>query len=399
MNRTEMHKFRLVSICIWMVVATAGHAQDTTAPSPAPAIPEGKQLQVRMQETVRAPALYQLASSARQKAVFVASAGDMRNPPAHPSFIFRVDPGTLAVQARIPMDLKAYGLKLDDAADRLYVGHASEAAVTVLDTRSNQVVGRVELVDRTTMAEAPRQPGGGYSIRYITLDARHHRIYVMGQSWKLENTLHVVDTNTLKVTHRLEGFGTIKVMGTAVDSQRQRLFASSLTPEFFIVDTEKMAIVSRTGLRSEQALSLLYQPTGNRVLAVDHGGGIRYWQEKTVPGFRSTNPGNEIVALDARTGEEIRHVPAAEGPLEMLLDEKRKRLFVTHHEAGKISIYQSDTLELQHVIDVPPKPNSLAFDETGNVLFVTVKRDPGKGVNPRTLPAVPERLVRIELPH
>ena len=356
MNRTEMHKFRLVSICIWMVVATAGHAQDTTAPSPAPAIPEGKQLQVRMQETVLAPALYQLAYSARQKAVFVASAGDMRNPPAHPSFIFRVDPGTLAVQARIPMDLKAYGLKLDDAADRLYVGHASEAAVTVLDTRSNQVVGRVELVDRTTMAEAPRQPGGGYSIRYITLDARHHRIYVMGQSWKLENTLHVVDT-------------------------------------------EKMAIVSRTGLRSEQALSLLYQPTGNRVLAVDHGGGIRYWQEKTVPGFRSTNPGNEIVALDARTGEEIRHVPAAEGPLEMLLDEKRKRLFVTHHEAGKISIYQSDTLELQHVIDVPPKPNSLAFDETGNVLFVTVKRDPGKGVNPRTLPAVPERLVRIELPH
>ena len=299
MNRTEMHKFRLVSICIWMVVATAGHAQDTTAPSPAPAIPEGKQLQVRMQETVLAPALYQLAYSARQKAVFVASAGDMRNPPAHPSFIFRVDPGTLAVQARIPMDLKAYGL---------------------------------------------------------TLDARHHRIYVMGQSWKLENTLHVVDT-------------------------------------------EKMAIVSRTGLRSEQALSLLYQPTGNRVLAVDHGGGIRYWQEKTVPGFRSTNPGNEIVALDARTGEEIRHVPAAEGPLEMLLDEKRKRLFVTHHEAGKISIYQSDTLELQHVIDVPPKPNSLAFDETGNVLFVTVKRDPGKGVNPRTLPAVPERLVRIELPH
>ena len=404
-----MKKHRVTWFCILAFSVAASHAQqpaaDPAATSRVVATAEAGQA-VRMQEVVLAPSLYQLAYSPRQGAVFVASAGDRDKPDEHPSRVFRVDPRTLAVQATIPMDLRSFGIALDDAADRLYVGHTGDAAVTAIDTRTNKVVGRVEIGEKAPNKEGKMRPTLG--VRYITLDPGRHRIYLMGQGWGKENTLFVIDTRTMKVTHELEGFGTVKVPGMAIDVAGQRLFASSLGAELFIVDTEKMALTSRTRLRSEQAITMVYEPAGKRLLAVDQGAPrMRYFQEKLGNDFKSANPGNEIVALDSHTGKEIRHVPAAAGPLDLVLDEKGRRLFVTHRDAGKVSIYDSDTLDLLHVLDVPPMPNSLAFDAANKVLFVTVKNDPGDSVlpngerskqHPGAVPALPEKLVRIELP-
>ena len=404
-----MKKHRFICSCILALSAVAGCAQQPTA-GPADAAQAGPAAgasqAVRMQEAVLVPALYQVAYSPRQKAVFVASAGAHDKPDEHPPRVLRVDPQTLAVQASIPMDMRSFGIALDDAADRLYVGHTGDGAVTAIDTRTNEVVGRVQIGDK-----APGKDGkmrATLEVRYITLDPARQLMYLMGQGWNKENTLYVIDTRTMTITRTLDGFGMAKVPGMAIDTAGQRLFASSLGAELFVIDTEKMAITSRTRLRSEQAITMVYEPAGKRLLAVDQGAArMRYFQEQLGQDFKSTNPGGEIVALDSRTGQEIRHVPAAAGPLDLVLDEKGRRLFVTHRDAGKVSIYNSDTLDLLHVLDVPPMPNSLAFDAANDALYVTVKNDPGTTkmpngevakVHPASVPALPEKLVRIALP-
>ena len=402
-----MKTSRIAWLGMLLLASAASQAQpaaDTGTPRAQPAIATGQA--VKMREVELGPSLYQLAYSPRQKAIFVASAGDRLRPDESPGKIYRVDPQTLAVQAVIPMDLRSYGMALDDAADRLYVGHHSDAAVSAIDTRTNKVVGRVEVSEKAPNKQGEMRPTLG--VRYITLDPGRHRMYLNGQGWYKENTLYVIDTRTMKITHTLPGFGTVKAPGIAIDPEGQRLFMSSFTPELFTVDTEKMAIVSRVRLQAEQAITMVYEPSSKRILAVDQGAArMRYFQEKDIVNFKSVNPGNQIIAIDSTTGKEIRQVPAADGPLDLLLDSKTKRLFVTHREGGKVSIYESDDLALLQTIDVPPMPNSLAYDEADNALFVTVKNDPGMGTmpdgraarkHPAGQPALPEKLVRIDLP-
>ena len=404
-----MKKYRLARLCILVLSAAAGCAsQPAPDPANAPqARPAAEPSQVfRMQEAVLAPALFQVAYSPRQKAVFIASAGAHDKPDEQPPRVLRVDPQTLGVQASIPMEMRSFGIALDDAADRLYVGHTHDGAVTAIDTRTNEVVGRVEIGDKVPGKDGKMR--ATLEVRYITLDPARQLMYLMGQGWKKDNTLYVIDTRTMTIARTLEGFGMAKVPGMAIDAAGQRLFASSLGAELFIIDTKAMVLTSRSRLRSEQPITMVYEPAGKRLLAVDQGAArMRYYQQELGQDFKSVNPGGEIVALDSLTGREIRHVPAAAGPLDLLLDDKGRRLFITHRDAGKVSIYNSDTLDLLHVLDVPPMPNSLAFDAANDVLYVTVKNDPGNTtmpngevakVHPASVPALPEKLVRIALP-
>lgn len=55
----------------------------------------------------------------------MASAGG-RGEGAAPSKILRLHPETLAVQAEIPLERKGFGIALDDAGNRLYVGNTND---------------------------------------------------------------------------------------------------------------------------------------------------------------------------------------------------------------------------------------------------------------------------------
>lgn len=331
--------------------------------------------------------VYELAWSERQNAVFVASAGDRRDK-SSPASVLRLDAQTLDVQAVIPMQRKAFGMALDDASNRLYVGNTYDASVTVVDTLTNTIVGLVELMDKVPNDKGELRTT--HVIREITLEPQTHRMYLMAQSWSLDNVLYVVDTRSLKITHKLGGFGTAKVPGVALDSARKRLFVTSMAGELITVDTQKMAITGRVKTRGEQLLGLRYNPASNQLIATDHGyATLRDWQEQHIAGFKSSNPGNELVVFDADTGRELQSVAAPAGPLAILLDEQGKRLFVTNRAAGQLTVYHSDSYALLQTIELPPMPNSLAFDRARNVLYVSIKNRPDAAKD------APEKLVRI----
>ena len=140
-------------LALALAAALAGCAQQASAPAAtgaaAAAQPATKQAgEIRRQAL--AQGLYEIAYSARQDAVFVASAGG-RGEGAAPSKILRLHPETLAVQAEIPLERKGFGIALDDAGNRLFPGgrYSLYAGTSQPDARSRALTGvspvRVEL--------------------------------------------------------------------------------------------------------------------------------------------------------------------------------------------------------------------------------------------------------------
>jgi len=64
--------------------------------------------------------------------------------------------------------------------------------------------------------------------------------------------------------------------------------------------------------------------------------------------------------------------------LAVLFNPVRNEIYVTHREAGKVSVIDAKTDKVLHTIDTPVHPNSLALSEDGQTLFVSIKQASSK---------------------
>lgn len=106
--------------------------------------------------------------------------------------------------------------------------------------------------------------------------------------------------------------------------------------------------------------------------------------------YRRRGDGNRVVELDRTTGALRTSLPT--GPVALLLDSGRQRLYVTSREAGTLSVFDAHRRSLLQIIALPPHPNSSACDAKRNVLYVTVKNPAGSDS------AAAESVVRVPLP-
>ena len=100
---------------------------------------------------------------------------------------------------------------------------------------------------------------------------------------------------------------------------------------------------------------------------------IRSYMTKSSAGFTSKHPGQRVLVLDRTTGKELASIPTDAGPLGILLDAPRKRLYVTNRDGGTVTAYDSDSYQKVATYPVPTHPNSLALDAKNNVLYVSIK--------------------------
>jgi len=344
----------------------AGCAQQ--GPAASSAAPGAAAASAQVQRQALAKGLYELAYSARQNALFVASAGGFGEG-ADPSKVLRLDPATLAVQAEIALPSRGFGVVLDDAAGRLYVGSTTDAAIAVIDTASNKVVGTVQLAQKARDKEGRERYPHGF--REMALDGANHRLYLPGLSPE-GSALYVVDTRALAVEKVLPGFGTMAT-GVALDAARGRLFVSNLGGEVYTVDTRSLQTVKRYDGGGDQLLNLAYDAATNRLFATDQGHPIiAERRSKAQPSYQP-RPGNRVLVLDADNGALIRAIPTDEGPIALKLDAPRKRLYVTNRGGGSVTVFDSESYQQLRSVALPSHPNSLAQDERRNVLYVSVK--------------------------
>jgi len=346
--------------------------------------------QLRIQRQVLAPALYELALSKRQDALFVVSAGG-QGEKGESSKVLRLDPRTLAVQAEISLERKGFGVALDDAADRLYVGNGLDASITVIDTRSNQVIAIIQLARKIQARgmDGKLEERYAHSLRELVLDTRNHRLYAPG-AWFTDSALYVVDTRALALERVLPGFGFLAA-GVTLDHSGSVLYVSNLQGQLHRVDTRSLTVERVIETGGDQLLNLAFDRKQSRILATDQGEALIDGMRKEQGGldYQRRGEGHRVLVMDAATGALLRSLPAGKGPVALLLDPDRERLYVTSRESGQVQVYDSRRYELLQTVSLPTHPNSLALDGRSGDLYVSVKngRDQPKGS--------PESVVRL----
>jgi DNA-binding beta-propeller fold protein YncE len=375
-DMTLLNKPSLIALAL--AAALAGCAQQPTAPKAAAAAAADqatKSQKVDVQRQALARGLYELAYSPRLNAVFVASSGGF-GPDAAPSKVLRLNPQTLAVEAEIPLERKGFGVTLDDAGGRLYVGNTVDLSVTVVDVVNNRVVGVVQLEQKVKAKDKDGKDVERYprDLRELAVDPANKRLFLQGHGGANGSVLYVVNTETLQVEKTLPGLGNAKAPGLAFDAAGQRLFVTNLLGELLTISTRTLEITQRVKTEAEQPLNIAFDPASQRLFVTDQGlENIRNFQTKSIPGFQSRHPGNRVVVLDANSGKQVATIPTDAGPMGILLDAPRNRLYVTNRAAGNVAVFDSRSHARLQTIELPTHPNSLALDAQRNVLYVSVK--------------------------
>ena len=380
MNSNISQPLRTTSLCKSAALAMA-IAVGIAAPSAyaaGQAAPASTAAQSAVQRNAVAQGLYELAYSAKQNAVYVASSGGFGDD-AGPAQVLKLEPTTLAVQATIPLERKGFGVVLDDANDRLYVGNTVDTSVTVVDTAQGKAIGIVQLMEKKVGKDG--KASYTHDLRELVVDGANHRLYVTGHSGE-GSVLFVVDTQALKLINTIPGLGNAKAPGLALDAANKRVYTSNLLGEVVVVGTDTGKVEQRYKVTAEQPMNIALDPASPRLFITDQGSEmIRKYQGSSIEGFASKHPGKRVLVLDRTTGKELASIPAGAGTLGILLDAPRKRLYVTNREAGSVTGYDSDTYQQIGTWSVPTHPNSLTLDAKNNVLYVTIKNgdDEAKG--------------------
>jgi len=367
--------------CLGLAACSPEPSSDMQTPALEPYVPVTADQLTRAEI---APALYELAYSRRQNAVFAISSGGWGDD-APPSHVFKLDPVTLAVQAQVELPQRGFGTTLDDAGDTLYIG-TSEASVIAFDTSKLEVRGILQL----SSEKVPDERGGGeryaYNVRELLLDKPGQRLYVPGLAFA-GSVVFVVDTGAFTLEKTIPGLGAVAT-GIALDTDRGRVYVADFTGAVTTIDTGTLEIVNTWDSGADQPLNLALDVAGQRLFATDQGMEmVTGMQQQLIPDFRSRGPGNRVIVRGPDDGSVLGEFPTGNGPIAILPDWSRHRLYVTNREEGTVTVFNSDDYTLLDSIELPIHPNSLALDADNNVLYVSVKTP---------MPVGPEDIGKLE---
>ena len=291
---------------------------------------------------------YEMAVSQQENALWVATSQSRKTDKG--GIVYRLDPVTLDVTQAIHSDLKPFGATFDNATQTLWFGNTINGAVTAIDAKTGDVKGRLVLDGRQRSETVkPLQP------RQLVADDASNTIYITGVG--KESVIWVVDGATLKLKETIANTGTYST-GLALDAQAKRLYTTNADGELLTIDTATNKILSRKKVQDDGKehfyLNLSLDTAGHRAFLTD-----------------SKQP--EVLVVSLKDGSVIAKIAAPES-LAVLFNPARNEAYVTHREAGKVSVIDGKTYKVTKTFDTPVYPNSLALSADGKTLYVTVKQ-------------------------
>ncbi|MGG5837462.1 YncE family protein [Huaxiibacter chinensis] len=291
---------------------------------------------------------YEMAVSQQDNALWVATSQSRKMDKG--GVVYRLDPVTLEVTQAIHNDVKPFGVTLNNTTQTLWLGNTTSSAVTAIDAKTGEVKGRLVLDERQRSETVkPLQP------RELVADDSTNTVYITGVG--KESVIWVIDGNTLKLKETIANTGTYST-GLALDAQAKRLYTTNADGELVTIDTATHKILSRKKVQDDGKehfyLNLSLDTAGQRAFITD-----------------SKQP--EVLVVSLKDGKVIEKIAAPES-LAVLFNPARNEAYVTHREAGKVSVIDTRTYKVTRTFSTPTFPNSLALSADGKTLYVTVKQ-------------------------
>ncbi|WP_369790253.1 YncE family protein [Rouxiella sp. WC2420] len=321
------------------------------------------EIHVSMERKAVDKGVYELAYSADQKALFVASSQGRQD---KSGALYRLDPSSLAVSQSIKTNLKPFGVALNSKTDTVFLGNTTSSAVTSVDAKTNKVLQELVLDNRPrTEKERPLAP------RELVVDEATNTLYVGGLG--KESVIWVVDGANLTLRHTIEGVGKMAT-GLAIDAKASRLYITNADGEFLTVDTKTDKILSRVKIDNPGEhfyLNISLDTAKHRAFMTD-----------------SKEP--SLLVLDTENGKII-HKIAIPASLAVLFNPARNEVYVTHRDAGKVSVIDATNYKVLETLDIPTHPQSLAISDDGQTLYVSVKQESSR----QKEATAPDEVVRV----
>lgn len=310
---------------------------------------------------------YEMAYSQQENALWIATSQSRKLDKG--GVVYRLDPVTLEVTQAIHNDLKPFGATINNTTQTLWFGNTVNSAVTAIDAKTGEVKGRLVLDDRKRTEEVrPLQP------RELVADDTTNTVYISGIG--KESVIWVVDGENIKLKTAIQNTGKMST-GLALDSKGKRLYTTNADGELITIDTTDNKILSRKKLLDDGKehffINISLDTTNQRAFITD-------------------SKAAEVLVVDTRNGNILAKVAAPES-LAVLFNPARNEAYVTHRQAGKVSVIDAKSYKVVKTFDTPTHPNSLALFADGKTLYVSVKQKSTK----QQEATQPDDVIRIAL--
>lgn len=310
---------------------------------------------------------YEMAYSQQENALWLATSQSRKLDKG--GVVYRLDPVTLEVTQAIHNDLKPFGATINNTTQTLWFGNTVNSAVTAIDAKTGEVKGRLVLDDRKRTEEVrPLQP------RELVADDATNTVYISGIG--KDSVIWVVDGENIKLKTAIQNTGKMST-GLALDSKGKRLYTTNADGELITIDTADNKILSRKKLLDDGKehffINISLDTSGQRAFITD-------------------SKAAEVLVVDTRNGNILAKVAAPES-LAVLFNPARNEAYVTHRQAGKVSVIDAKSYKVVKTFDTPTHPNSLALSADGKTLYVSVKQKSTK----QQEATQPDDVIRIAL--
>lgn len=310
---------------------------------------------------------YEMAYSQQENALWLATSQSRKLDKG--GVVYRLDPVTLEVTQAIHNDLKPFGATINNTTQTLWFGNTVNSAVTAIDAKTGEVKGRLVLDERKRTEEVrPMQP------RELVADDATNTVYISGIG--KESVIWVVDGENIKLKTAIQNTGKMST-GLALDSKGKRLYTTNADGELITIDTADNKILSRKKLLDDDKehffINISLDTTNQRAFITD-------------------SKAAEVLVVDTRNGNILAKVAAPES-LAVLFNPARNEAYVTHRQAGKVSVIDAKSYKVVKTFDTPTHPNSLALSADGKTLYVSVKQKSTK----QQEATQPDDVIRIAL--
>jgi len=282
--------------------------------------------------------------------------------------VYRLDPQTLNITQIIHNDAKPFGATINPQTGVLYFTNTTSNAVTAIDAKTDEVKGRLVLDDRKRSETVkPLSP------REVVVDAATDTVYITGLGEA--SVVWVVNGKDLTLRYTIKDTGKYGT-GLALDSAAKRLYVTNAEGELVTIDTATNKVLTRKKLDADKEHFFLN-------ISLDTA---------THRAFITDSKQAQVLVVDIRDGNVLHRIDVPES-LGVLFNPQRSEVYVTHRQAGEVSVIDAKTYKVLKTIKLPVYPNSLALSPDGQVLYVSVKQ-----ASTRDKEATqPDDVVRIDL--